>query len=80
MASFLLHHRHDAADCGVAYAAFKGHCSPLRHTDAVSTCLSGGHEIWWVVQAASEDAALELLPHFVASRCSVVPIRKVHIP
>ncbi len=35
MARFLLHHRHEAADCGVAFAAFKGHESVLRHGSAL---------------------------------------------
>jgi hypothetical protein len=80
VAQFLLHHRHDARECGVAYASFKGHRSPLRRSDAVSSCLTGGHELWWVVEAVSSEAALAFLPHFVASRATVTPIRKVLIP
>ena len=80
MASFLLHHRHDPAKCGVAFAAFKGHSSPLRRGATFASCAAGGHEIWWVVEADSERAALDLLPHYVAQRSTVVPIRKVLIP
>ena len=80
MPSFLLHHRHEAGKCGVAYAAFKGHSSPLRRAHAVSSCAAGGHELWWVVEAASAADALDLLPHYVAERSTVVPIRKVQIP
>ena len=39
VATFLLHHRHQPRECGVAYASFKGHPSPLRRSDAVSSCL-----------------------------------------
>lgn len=80
MASFLLHHRHDPEKCGVAFAAFKGHQSPLRHGATFASCAAGGHEIWWFVEADSEEKALALLPHYVAQRCTVTPIRKIHIP
>ena len=55
VASFLLHHRHDADKCGVAFAAFKGHPSPLRQNATFASCACGGHEIWWVVEAGSES-------------------------
>jgi len=80
MASFLLHHRHEPEKCGVAFAAFKGDGSPLRHATTVSSCASGGHEVWWVVEAESSDAALAMLPHYLAERCEVVPVREVRIP
>lgn len=80
MASFLLHHRHEPGKCGVAFAAFKGHHSPLRHAATFASCAAGGHEIWWVVEADAAEEALGLLPHYVAERCIVVPIRKVRIP
>ena len=80
VASFLLHHRHEPRQCGVAYASFKGHSSPLRRSDAMSSCLTGGHEMWWTVEADSSEAALALLPHFVASRATATPVRKVVIP
>ena len=80
MASFLLHHRHEPEKCGVAFAAFKGHGSPLRHAETFASCVAGGHEVWWIVDAASPQDALHLLPHYVAQRATVVPIRKVQIP
>jgi hypothetical protein len=46
VARYLLHHRHDPDECGVAFAAFKGHASPLRHVPTVASCLSGDHAIW----------------------------------
>jgi hypothetical protein len=80
MASFLVEHRHEPGKCGVAFTAFKGHASPLRHADAIASCAAGGHTVWWVVEADSATAALDLLPHYVARRSTVTPIRKVHIP
>ena len=78
--TFLLHHRHAPGKCGVAFAAFKGHPSPLRHGETVASCAAGGHEVWWVVEARSATDALDLLPHYVAERSTAVPIRKVQIP
>jgi hypothetical protein len=80
MARYLLHHRHDPDECGVAFAAFKGHASPLRHGATVASCLSGGHEIWWMVDAADPGDALAQLPFFVAERSTVTEIREVQIP
>ena len=80
MSCFLLHHRHAPEKCGVAYAAFRGHESPLRHTDAIASCPAGGHEIWWVVEADSSEEALALLPPYLARRSDATPIRRVHIP
>lgn len=80
MPRYLLHHRHDADDCGVAFAAFRGHASPLRHTATVASCLSGGHEIWWLVDAADAGEALAQLPYYVAERSTVTEIRAVQIP
>ena len=80
MASFLLHHRHGPGKCGVAFAAFTGHSSPLRHSATWRSCADCGHEIWWVVEAESAEQALELLPTYVADRSTAVPIREVQIP
>ena len=38
MARFLLHHRHEAEDCDVVFASFRGHESSLRHREALATC------------------------------------------
>ena len=80
MPRFLLHHRHAAHECGVAFAAFKGHESPLRHRPALASCATGGHQIWWTVEAASEADALVLLPFFVAERSTAVVVGEVQIP
>jgi hypothetical protein len=79
MPRYLLHHHHDADEWGVAYAAFKGEPSPLRRRTAVASCLSGGHEMWWLVDAATPGDALALLPHFLATRTIVTLITEVPI-
>lgn len=80
MPRFLLHHRHEPSECGVAFAAWKGHDSPLRGRETVSTCRAGGHEIWWVVEAATADAALDQLPYFVARRTLTAAVTAITIP
>ena len=80
MPFFLLHHEHAAAECDTAFAAWTGYDSPLRHRPAASTCLAGGHAVWWRVEARSAAAALELLPRYVRARTSVTNVRDVEIP
>ena len=80
MARYLLHHRHEPDECGVVFASFKGHDSPLRHQPALASCRTGGHEIWWAVDADSEEDALRLLPFYVATRTTVTRVSEVQIP
>ncbi len=80
MPCFLIHHRHEPGECGVAFAAFRGHDSPLRHRPTLASCVSGGHAIWWPVRAADEQAALGLLPYFVARRATATRVAEVQIP
>jgi hypothetical protein len=80
MPRFLIHHRHDPRECGVVFASFRGHESPLRHRATLASCGSGGHAIWWSVEAASEDAALGLLPFYVAQRATATRVGEVEIP
>ena len=80
MLRYLLHHRHEPHECGVAFTSFKGHDSPLRHQATVASCRSGGHAIWWTVEAASEDDALRLLPFYIAERTTVARVSEVEIP
>jgi hypothetical protein len=80
MPLFLLSHRHDAAECAAAFAAWRGFDSPLRGRPAASTCREGGHALWWRVEAASRHAALEQLPPFVARRTEAIQVREVQIP
>jgi len=80
MPLFLLHHQHAAAECDAAFAAWNGFDSPLRHRLAASTCLAGGHAVWWRVEAACNEAALDLLPRYVRERTVVTGVRNVEIP
>jgi hypothetical protein len=80
MSRYLLHHCHEARECGVAFASFTGHESPLRHQRALGSCHYGGHAIWWTVDALSEAEALALLPFFVAARTTATRVREVDIP
>jgi hypothetical protein len=80
MSRYLLHHRHEPHECAVVFASFKGHESPLRRKPTLGSCRSGGHAIWWTVEAASEADALALLPFYVAERTTATDVGEVEIP
>lgn len=80
MPTFLLHHQHEPRECAAAFAAWEGFASPLRHGHVASTCLAGGHSLLWRVEAPDPDAALALLPRFVAARTIPVEVRDVVVP
>ena len=80
MPRYLLHHHHAPHECGVVFASFKGYESPLRHRQTLASCRSGGHEIWWSVETASADDALQLLPSYVAKRSTATRVNEVEIP
>jgi hypothetical protein len=80
MSRYLLEHRHEPRECGVVFASFKGHPSPLRRRPTLASCRSGGHAIWWTVDAESEADALRLLPPYVAKRTAVTRVSEVEIP
>jgi hypothetical protein len=80
MPVFLLHHQHEPGDCAAAFAAWTGFDNPLRRRSVASTCLAGGHALWWRVQAADRAAALALLPRYVAERTTPIEVREVQIP
>jgi hypothetical protein len=80
MPRYLLEHRHEPQECGVVFASFKGQATPLRHRATLASCRSGGHAIWWTVDAATEDEARALLPRYVAERTVVSPVSEVEIP
>ena len=80
MSPYMLQHRHEPHECGVVFASFKGHDSPLRHKVALASCGSGGHAIWWTVEAESTEDALRLLPPYVAARTFVARVSEVQIP
>ena len=80
MSRYLLEHRHEPQECGVIFAAFKGDDSPLRHRSTLASCHSGGHAIWWLVEAETDAEALGLLPRYVAERTVVSCVSEVEIP
>ena len=67
-----------------ARSGYESGCSPdvgtawRRHAPSMPS--SGGHAIWWTVEAADEDAALALLPSYVAERTAVSQVSEVLIP
>lgn len=80
MARYLLDHRHEAVECAVVFASWKGSDSPLRHQPTTATCPTGGHAIWWQVEASSQEEALRQLPRYVAERTTAIQISEVTIP
>ena len=80
MSRYLLQHHHQPRECGVVFASFKGHESPLRRRSTLASCRSGGHAIWWAVEAATEQDALGLLPAYVADRTTATSVTEVDIP
>jgi len=80
MKSFLLIHSHDESECAAAFAAWSGVSSPLRGEPAWAGCAHGDHQVFWRVEATDAEAALALLPEFVAARTVAVPVRPAPIP
>ena len=64
----------------MAYAAWRGFRSPLRHRPATSSCAEGGHALWWRVEAESEEAALAQVPPYLAERSHATRVSEVQIP
>ena len=80
MPRYFLQHRHEPRECGVVFASFKGHESSLRHRATLASCRSGGHAIWWTVDADTEEEALGLLHQYVAERTTASRVSEVEIP
>ena len=80
MTRYLLQHSHTPEECGVVFASFKGHGSPLRHRATIASCRTGGHAIWWTVDADDQEDALRLLPSYVAKRTTITRVSEVQIP
>lgn len=80
MPRFRLCHTHQPSECPAAFAAWRGFESPLRRRTTTGTCVLGGHELWWDVDAPSPVAALAMLPPFVAERSQAVEVRDIAIP
>ncbi len=43
------------------------------------TCLAGGHELWWRVDADDSAAALAQFPQFISERADAICVRTVEI-
>jgi hypothetical protein len=41
---------------------------------------SGGHEIWWTVEAETDEEARRLLSHYVAERTTVSGVSEAEVP
>ena len=80
MPVFLLHHQHEPHECAAVFAAWAGFQSPLRQRTVASTCLTGGHELWWRLEAPDQASALAWLPRYVAERTTSIAIREIEIP
>lgn len=78
--TFILCHEHRPEECRIAIAAWKGYRSPLRGGRPFGLCASGGHGLWWTVQATDGAAALAQLPAYVADRKFAQELREVPIP
>ena len=78
--TFILCHEHRPEECRIAIAAWKGYRSPLRGGRPLGSCASGGHRLWWTVQAADGAAALAQLPGYVADRTIAQEVREVPLP
>lgn len=76
MPLFRLHHIHEADQCPVAFAAWKGCDSPLRTETVISACSWGRHEMWWDVEAVDGASALALLPRYVAERTNAMRVEE----
>ena len=44
------------------------------------SCPTGGHRLWFLVEAADADTALGQLPHYLAERTEAIRVAKVKIP
>jgi hypothetical protein len=77
---FLLCHTHSRQECAISISAWKAYQSPLRHGRPLGSCATGGHRVWWIVEAADRTAALAQLPPYVAQRTVAEEVREVSIP
>jgi hypothetical protein len=80
MALYVLHHRHEPAECAATFAAWNGFDSPLREGSAWCSCPTGGHRLWFLVEAADGDAALGQLPRYLAERTEAIRVAEARIP
>lgn len=78
--TFILSHQHRPEECRIAIAAWKGYASPLRGGRPFGSCASGGHRVWWTVDATDPASALAQLPRYVALRTIADEVREIPIP
>jgi hypothetical protein len=79
MPKFVLSHQHQAHECAVVAASWRGFCSPLRRSRPLGSCATGGHRMWWTVEATDSVGALTQLPPYVAKRTVADEVREVPI-
>lgn len=79
MPTFILAHTHDQDECRVVYAAWRGYDSPLRGLDAMASCATGDHRMYWTVEAGSAGEAMQQLPPYLAERTHASEVRRVAI-
>lgn len=92
MRTFVLIHKHNPAECAIAYAAWSGFDSPLRGRTVQSTCARhqthqtpaaavhpSTHEIFWTANAEDATAALAQLPPYVRERTQAREVTEVTI-
>jgi hypothetical protein len=77
---FVLAHTHKPAQCAAAFAAWRGFDSPLRSRTVLSSCVRGGHRLYWFIEADDATDALGQLPPFVAERTEATEVREVAVP
>ena len=80
MRTFVLAHRHAPQECRIAIAAWRAFESPLRGGRPLGSCITGGHQVWWIVRASDMEAALAQLPPYVAERTVAEEVREVPLP
>ena len=80
MPRFLLRHHHEPSECPAAFAAWNGFDSPLREGSAWCSCPTGGHHLWFLVEAPDAKTALGQLPRYLAQRSEAVRVAEVSIP
>jgi hypothetical protein len=79
MPTFVLAHEHEAHECVVVAASWRGFRSALRGGSPLGSCATGDHRMSWTVQAADRVGALAQLPPYVAERTAADEVREVRI-
>jgi hypothetical protein len=81
---YLLVHTHGRDECPIAFAAWRGFESPLRHVGALGTCsVNGGddpHRICWELETDGPAQALGAVPPWIAERTEVTEVGELTIP